>query len=183
MKSDHALGRKLDSINQEILELRMKKEPTDRRILKKLTHFADVRDDVLRAELSEVTARLQGFRKPTILEAPQEKTSLDQDLEKVKKELGQVSKMKLKKVKIREIAPSMKEIAEMAERKRLGQELKKVSSVQEKGRKDSSYFIRQYVPSRRERELGKIKKQLQRKEYLPAKEFAEIEKRLEKLKH
>ena len=182
LKEDHALEQKLDSLNQEILELRMKKEPTDRRILKKLTRFANVREDMLRGELSAITARLQGFRKPTVLEAPQEKTAWDKDLEKVKKELEHVHKMKLKKVKIREIAPSMTEIVEMAERKRLGRELKKVSSMLEKGRKDSSYFIRKYIPSLREWELAQINKKLRQKGSLPVKELGEIERKLMMLK-
>ncbi len=179
----YSLDTKLDQLNEEINELRIKKEsPASTKRPKKLTRIPNVREEVLGNELRKVTAGLQGYRKPTILEAPREKTKWDDDLEKVKTKIHNVDKMKINRVKIRETAPSMKEVAEAVEKKRLTQELKKVSAMLKKGERDPSYFIRRYIPSLRERELAQITKKLQQKGSLPAKELAEIEKKLMMLK-
>ncbi len=181
----YSLENKLDQINHEIQELRKKKEePPSTRKPRKVTKIPNVKEEMFGDELRKVTARLQGYQKPIILEASssQGKGKLRQNLEHIQKELAKVGTMKIKKVKIRESTPSMKEIAEALERRRLSQELKKVSSMLEKGRKNSSYFIRRYIPSYRERELNKIEKRLQRKGYLPAKELKGIEKKLMELK-
>ncbi|HLD79546.1 MAG TPA: hypothetical protein VJA18_03225 [Candidatus Nanoarchaeia archaeon] len=121
-------------------------------------------------------------RKPIVVAPSEKDATLNKDLERVKKELANVDKMELKKVKMREAIPSMREIAEALERRKLNQELEKVSSILNKGRKNSSYFIRRYIPSFRERDLERIKKRLQKKGYLPPKELARIERKLRELK-
>ncbi|MBI2125380.1 hypothetical protein HYV87_00875 [Candidatus Woesearchaeota archaeon] len=247
LKGKYSLENQLDQINDEIKGLRKRKDLPKKRTAKKLTRFANVHEDVLRNELRKITAKLQGFRKPLVLESAPSKwdedlervkkrldnvekmritrakmskkvpskrhialtveakqiqqkwehetkrkpivvsysekdVTLNKDLERIRKELASVDKMKLTRAKIRETTPSIREIGEALERRKLNQELEKVSSMLDKGKKNSSYFIRRYIPSFRERDLEKIKKRLQKKGYLPPKELARIERKLRELK-
>ncbi len=137
----------------------------------------------IQQELKESLAKAKKISKPiTVLEEPSPKKTWNEYLKKVNNELENVDAMEIAKVKIRETAPSMKEVAEAVEKKRLTQALKKVSGMLKKGERDSSYFIRRYTPSLRGRELAQIKKKLLQKGSLPAKELKEIEKKLMELK-
>ena len=100
------LDQKLDRINKEIFCLRKKEEflPPPR-IRKRLTRIPNIKEETLSSELGKVTARLQGYRKPVVLEKPQKKTQWDENLKKVTSQIASVNKMKIKKAKIREVAP------------------------------------------------------------------------------
>ncbi|MEK6863491.1 MAG: hypothetical protein AABW53_02230 [Nanoarchaeota archaeon] len=177
------LDQKLDRINKEIVCLRKKEEflPPSR-IRKRLTKIPNIKEETLSSELRKVTARLHGYRKPVVLEKPQKKTRWDEDLKKVTSQITSVNKMKIKKAKIREVAPAVSEIAMHFEKKKLGRELEKITSLLKKGQKNPSYFIRSYIPSMRERELKLIRKRLQKKGHMPEKELKEIEAKLAELK-
>ncbi|MEK6900347.1 MAG: hypothetical protein AABX05_04460 [Nanoarchaeota archaeon] len=129
VKIDHetSLDRKLDRINEEIIELRTAKEPTKpAKAPKKLVHFSNVKEDVLRSELGKVNARLQGYKKTRILEHPSGKTAWDNNLEEIKQQLIRLKTAKFKKAKIRELVPSKESIALAREREKLQKEWERV---------------------------------------------------------
>ncbi|MDP3698362.1 MAG: hypothetical protein Q8R47_02135 [Nanoarchaeota archaeon] len=122
------LENNLERINRELKNLRRAKEaaadiPAKR--AKKLTKVPDVEEIHLEHTLRNINAKLQGYAKtPLVLEAPREKSEWDDSLEQVKQELAGVDKMKFKKAKVREDAPSRSDIALRHESKRFQEELR-----------------------------------------------------------
>lgn len=129
VEKDMLLDNNLERVNQELKNLRQAKEDASesapKKKAKKVTRIPDVEELHLEHTLRNINARLQGYTKtPLVLELPQEKGEWDDSLKQVKQELAGVDKMKFKKAKMREEAPSMTDIALRRESKKIQEELK-----------------------------------------------------------
>ncbi|MDO8511166.1 MAG: hypothetical protein Q7S55_03300 [Nanoarchaeota archaeon] len=125
---DLPLENNLEQVNRELKNLRQAKEDTSevpKKKAKKITKVPDVEEIHLEHALRNINAKLHGYAKtPLVLEAPQAKGEWDESLKQVKQELAGVDKMKFKKTKVREEAPSMMDIALRHESKKIQEELK-----------------------------------------------------------
>ena len=135
----------------------------------------------LQEELKEALAKANKTSKPiTVLEEPPQKKKWNEHLEKINRELGEIDKMQVKKVTIREKIPIITRTTETLEQKRLARELQKLhQTLEEEKQNTPNYFIRRCIPSSREWQLANFKKHIRKKGKLQnKKELAEIEKRL-----
>lgn len=136
VKKNMPLENNLERVNKELKNLRMEKEATaPKKRAKKVTKVPNVEEIHLEHTLRNINAKLHGYKEPPlVLETPREKSEWDDSLEQVKQELADVDKMKFKKAKVREEAPSRADIALRHESKKLQQELKEVLSKAKKSK-------------------------------------------------
>jgi len=131
-----SLDNNLERVNKELKKLRAAKDEAPKRKAKKLTKVPNMEEIHLEHTLRKINAQLHGYTKtPLVLEAPQEKNEWDDSLEQVKQELAGVEKMRFKAAKIREEAPSEKDIALQHESKKIQEELKQALSRTKKNAK------------------------------------------------
>lgn len=118
------LHENLDQVNLELKNLRKEKKELIKK--KKLISLPNPDKIKLSQEANEENSFLLSSDKPLILEVPQDKNKLDQDLAKVEKEIKQLDQLKFKKVKILEEIPPMPLGTNSIEKIKLQRELKKI---------------------------------------------------------
>lgn len=144
------LENSLEQVNQELKNLRWAKEDVSevpKKRAKKVTKMPNVEEIHLEHTLRKINAQLHGYTKtPLVMEAPQSKSKWDDCLKQVKQELAGVDKMKFKKAKVREEAPSMTDIDLRQQRKNIQEELKASLA---KTKKDAAPVIVLEEPARK----------------------------------
>ncbi|MEK6969640.1 MAG: hypothetical protein AABW48_04385 [Nanoarchaeota archaeon] len=118
------LHENLDQVNLELKNLRKEKKELIKK--NKLVSLPNPDKIKLSQAANEENYFLQSSDKPVIMEVPQDKNKLDQDLAKVEKEIDQLDQLEFKKVKILDEIPPMPLGTNSIEKIKLQKELKKI---------------------------------------------------------
>ncbi|MBU0457216.1 MAG: hypothetical protein ABH824_02790 [Nanoarchaeota archaeon] len=188
------LEEELDRLNEELSDLRKEEPPhlSKKNVSKKVKEY-NIKEKQLERELREINARMQGYSKPTVIEASGQKHILDKKLAKIDKKISDVDSMKIKEARILSEIPQQKIIdkSDLEERK-LSNEFKSISLTLSKGIKNPIYFIKDLFPKHKskkekleEKEAVRLVKKIERKvegKNPKRNELFEIEEELVKLK-
>lgn len=111
------LDEKIHQINKELKNLMKDTPQMIRKISKKITRMPNIKEVKLKEELEKIQNKIQGYSKPTILEAPKKKIELEKDLLNIRSQLKGLEQMKFRKVKVREEAPSKESLIRIFEKR------------------------------------------------------------------
>lgn len=170
------LENNLEQVNKELKNLRQAKEDTSevpKKKAKKITKVPNVEKIHLEHTLRNINAQLHNHTKTSlIMEAPPAKSKWDNSLEQVKQELASVDKMKLKKAKVLDRVPAMKDINSRQENQKIREKWKASLS---KVKKNVTPIIVLEEPARKKRwnkHLENVNQELESVDKMPVKKVS-----------
>ncbi len=138
--SDH-----MDTINQEIISLREEETPSPPTIPRKITKIINLKEIKLKKEQEKINSKLQGYHKPTIIDAPKREESLAFSMSYVEKKLSELPVVNPKKVKFKATLPADEEkIRVPEEEKEMNKEFDNLSAALEEGKKNPFAFLQRH---------------------------------------